>query len=337
MSVVVTMTEAHVADAGALVAARHARERERFLLLPGAYEDSERAAELVQGMLSFCDGVAAIDERGDLIGFLMSFESVPDPTSPIARYAPQRAAMHLVPGHAVAQHVDAGRVYAGLFGELAERALERGVIDFIVHIPIGDPAIEAAWAAMGFGRVNLVAVRDLAPIDRPLPVDVQIRVAAPDELDVVQQLVDEEALFHAASPMFVPYVRQQTAEAVRAELASALVRDDHAFLIARRDDTDIGIISIQPGLGSPLYIPDDAVYIAATAVLPGVRGSGVGAVLVDAAFAWSRDRGYRAACLHFATANATSSSFWTGVGFTPVMAHLRRRLDERILTNRPPV
>ena len=59
--------------------------------------------------------------------------------------------------------------------------------------------------------------------------------------------------------------------------------------------------------------------------------------LVDAAFAWSRDRGYRAACLHFATANATSSSFWTGVGFTPVMAHLRRRLDERILTNRPPV
>jgi GNAT superfamily N-acetyltransferase len=82
-------------------------------------------------------------------------------------------------------------------------------------------------------------------------------------------------------------------------------------------------------------VPDGGAYIAATAVLADRRGSGVGAALTQSALAWAKERGHLAACVHFATANAVSTSFWTGVGFTPVMAHLRRRLDERILHNRP--
>jgi GNAT superfamily N-acetyltransferase len=332
---VVTLTETEIDTAGELVAARHARERERFPILPSAYEDSARAAELVRGTMSFCDGVAALDDQGDLVGFLTSVESVVGPTSPMARYAPQRSALHLVQGHAVAAHVDPGRIYATLFGELAAAALDRGIIDHVVHVPIAYPAIEAAWVALGFGRVNVVAVRDLAPIDRRIASDVQVRVATSDELDIVERLIDEEAVFHAGSPMFRPYVRDETALAVRDQLAEALASGDHAFLIARREDIDVGVISIEPGLGSPLYVPDGAAYIAATAVLSNERGSGAGAALVAAAFDWARDHQYRAVCLHFSTANATSTSFWTGVGFTPVMAHLRRRLDERILTHRP--
>jgi GNAT superfamily N-acetyltransferase len=336
MSSVVALTEAECPAAGALLAARHARERARFPLLPAAYEDPEMASKLVLGLLSFCDGICALDDSGDVVGFLTSFESVPDATSPMARYAPQRSSMHLVHGHAIAAHADPGRVYATLFAELASRAVERGIIDYIVHLPIGDPAVEAAWTALGFGRVNVVAVRDLAPVVRNIATEVQVRVATPDELDIVEQLIDEEAVFHVGSPMFRPYVRDDTSSAVRAQLATALASDDHAFLIARHDDGDVGIISIEPGLGSPLYVPDGAAYIAATAVLPDVRGSGVGAALVDAAFAWAKDHGHLAACLHFATANAMSTSFWTDIGFTPVMAHLRRRLDGRILTHRAP-
>jgi GNAT superfamily N-acetyltransferase len=335
MSTVVTMTEAWSEAAGALMAARHARERDRFPILPAAFEDPLHAAALVRNTLSFCDGVAALGERGDLVGFLTAVESIPEPTSPMARYAPQRSSLHLVQGHAVAAHVDPGPTYAALFGELAAGAIDRGIIDHVVHVPVGYPEIEAAWVALGFGRINVVAVRDLAPVDRRGASEIHIRIARPDELDIVDQLVDEEAVFHAGSPMFRPYVRGATAEAVRIQLGEALASDDHAFLIARRDGRDVGVISIEPGLGSPLYVPDGAAYIAATAVVPDERGSGAGAALVDAAFAWARDHHYRAACLHFSTANATSTSFWTGVGFTPVMAHLRRRLDERILTNRP--
>jgi len=337
LSEVAALTEADVDAAGALVAARHARERERFPLLPARYEDPAGAAELVREAWSFCDGVTVRADDGGLAGFLMSFESTPDPSSPAARYLPERSSVHLVHGHAVAGDADPWPVYAALFTDLAGRALDRGITDHVVHVPIGDPATMDAWAALGFGWVSAVAVRDLAPVARRPGAGVVVRVATPDELDVVDRLVDEEAVFHARSPIFRPYRRHETADAVRAQLASELERDDHAFLIARRDGHDVGILSVGPGLGSPLYVPDGAAYIAATAVVDGERGGGAGAALVDTAFAWARGQSYAAACLHFSTTNITSTSFWTGVGFTPVMIHLRRSLDERILDGRPTV
>jgi len=152
---------------------------------------------------------------------------------------------------------------------------------------------------------------------------------------VVDRLVDEEAIFHSQSPMFRPYLGAQTATAVREQLAGELASDAYAFVIARCDRTDVGVLSIGPGLGSPLYLPDGAAYIAATAVVPEARRTGVGAALVDAALSWAHSREHRAVCLHFATANIASSAFWRGIGFDPVMAHLRRRLDDRILNDRP--
>jgi len=331
---VVALTEAESEAGGALLAARHRRERLRFGLLPRAYEDPATCAELIRRTLAFAQGVATIDD-GALAGFLTAFESAPDPTSPMARYTPERVALHLVHGHATAADVDPRPTYAALFGVLAARALDDGITEHVVHVPIGDPAIEAAWVALGFGRVNVVAVRDLAPIDRPMPTDVEVRRAVPGELDIVDRLVDEESVFHAGSPIFRPYRRSGTVDAGRAQLASELASEDHAFLIARRDGCDVGIVSVGPGLGSPLYVPERAAYIAATAVLADQRGSGVGVALTQSALAWAEERGHLAACLHFSTANATSTSFWTGVGFTPAMAHLLRRLDERILRNRP--
>ena len=203
-------------------------------------------------------------------------------------------------------------------------------------MPIGDPAIEAAWVALGFGRLAAVAIRDLAPLENPIGTDVEIRVATPDELDVVDRLVDVEAVFHAGSPVFRPYRRDDTVDAVRTQLARELASDDYAFLIARRNGDDVGVLSVGPGVGSPLYVPDGGVYIAATAVLPQARGSGTGTALVEAALGWARDHAHRGACLDFSTANRTSTAFWTGVGFTPTMVHLRRRLDERILDSRLP-
>ena len=329
------MTADDADEAGVLVAARHTAERARFPLLPAAYEDPAAAAELVARTLTVAAGVVTRDPTGRLLGFLTAIDSRPDPSSPMARYAPERASLHLVHGHAVAADAAPAPAYAELFAALAAAALERGVTDHVVHVPIGDPAVEAAWVALGFGRANVVAVRDLRPVERRAD-RVEVRVAAADELDVVDVLVDEESVFHAGSPIFRPYRRTETNDAVREQLASELASDDHAVLVASLDGDDVGVLCVGPGQGSPLCVPDGAAYIAATAVLPSSRGAGVGAALADAALTWARDHGHRAACLHFASANATSTSFWTGIGFRPVMAHLRRRLDERIVTSRPP-
>jgi hypothetical protein len=149
---VVVLTEAAADAAGELLAVRHARERELFPLPPPAFEDPAQAARLVRDALAFCDGVAALDDRGTLVGFLTSFESMPDPRSPMARFAPERASLHLVHGHAVAGDADHVPLYAALFAELAGCALDRGITDYIVHVPIGDPATEAAWVRPGQRR-----------------------------------------------------------------------------------------------------------------------------------------------------------------------------------------
>lgn len=324
------LTVADAAPAGTVLAARHQRERAVFPLLAPALEDPAAAAEMVASVLRFSHGTGAF-EGDELLGFLTCFEQTADPSSPMARYLAERAQVYLSMGHAVTATADPARVYPALFAVLAEEALAQGVTDHVAHVPIGDPVTEAAWVALGFGRQSAVCVRDLSPVDGPAAEGVEIRLATPDELDIVDELVDEESIFHAGSPIFRPYMRGQTRDAVRAELARDLASARHAFFVARHDHRDVGILCVTPGFG---YLPE-AVYIATTAVVPGVRRLGIGAALTDAALTWARERDYTTASLHFATANPVSRSFWTGLGFQPVMVHLRRRLDERILTHRP--
>jgi len=320
------MTEAMCPAAAALVSTRYAHARGLYPLLPEDMDDLEVATAFMVEQHSFCEGVAVLDDRDELEGFLLALERSPDPSSSMARYAPERSAVHLVHAHAIAPGANATRLYAALWGALAPRFVERGIIEFATHIPLGFPEIERAWTALGFGRFDVVAARDLSPIDRKGIATV--RQATPDDLDSVDRLVDEEAVFHARSPIFRPYVRAQTEAAVRVELSDQLASSDHAFFIGSVDGRDVGIVSVTPGFG---YVRRGACYIGATAVLPEIRGSGVGAAVVASGLEWAAAKGYRLASLHFASSNMTSTSFWTGLGFEPVMVHMRRRLDDRIV------
>jgi GNAT superfamily N-acetyltransferase len=287
--------------------------------------------------MGYADGVAAMDPvSGALAGFLFGVQNLPDPGSPSARYAPERSSMLLVHGHALAEGADAGLVYHALFAALAEQYRTANITDHFAHVPAGDDRIEAAWAMLGFGRANAVAIRDLRPLGHLPSGKVSVREATPEDLDIVERLVDEEARYHAGSPIFRPYLRTATRESVRTALSEALQASDRVHLLARFEGEDVGVIEIGPGRGSPLYIPEGAAYVGDTAVLERHRGHGVGAALVDAALGWGREHSYRAATLHFAAANAVSTSFWTGLGFEPAMWHLRRRLDERITWAQPP-
>jgi hypothetical protein len=67
-----------------------------------------------------------------------------DPGSPAARWLPERSSVHLVHGHAAA---DPFSVYAPLFAALAGRAVDRGIIDFVVHVHVGDASTQSAWGS----------------------------------------------------------------------------------------------------------------------------------------------------------------------------------------------
>ena len=231
----------------------------------GRAEDPAVAAALVAGTLRFCDGLAARRRDGRLVGFLTGFEQVTDPTAPMARYLPARASVMLVQGHAVAARRRPGpglrrRSSARSPAQRLERRHRR---------PRRARADRHAGGRGGVGRPRLRPgqhrrrARPEPPTGRPHRPTSTCRIATPDDLDVVDRLVDEEAVFHAGSPIFRPYLREQTADAVRAELADQLASDDHAFLVARRERRRRrrAVGRARP-IGSPLYIPDGAVYIA---------------------------------------------------------------------------
>jgi GNAT superfamily N-acetyltransferase len=328
--------EAQIEDAGRLLAARHVEERRHFPILAERYEDATGCAEIVAGTMKWSTSLAAVgDDDERLLGFLSAWANVPDPSSPAARFSPERSAMYVMQGHAVAPDADAFGTYHALFAAHAERFLDDDITDHVVHVPAGDARTREAWHALGFGGSHAVAVRDLSPPPNGAPVT-NVRQATEDDLDIVDRLLDEETKYHASSPILRPYVREQTKDAVRAELTRDLAGvGATAYLLARVDSEDVGVLSIGPTFGSPLGTPEGAAYIGGTAVLDHVRGRGIGAALLAAAVAWAADHGHRALMLHYATPNVLSSSFWTGQGFVPVMWHLRRRLDERIRTMRP--
>ena len=315
-----------VERAGEQLASRHRRERERFPILPARYEDPAACAELITGVTRYADVIAT---PGGLLSAVL-IEN--DPSSAVTRFQPLRGAMFVAHGHAVASEADPYAAYHALYAAHGDRLVDLGITDHTVHVPAGDRRVLDAWASLGFGRSHAFAVRDLAPVDAR---SVDVRIATADELDTVEALSDEESRFHAQSPIFTPYVRELTRGSVRAELASGLAADDRSFLVARVDGEDVGLLSIGPGFGSPVCTPPGAAYIGQTAVVPDARGRGIGAALLARAVAWASEHEHDSLVLHFATANANSSAFWTGQGFETVMVQLRRRLDERITTMRP--
>jgi len=206
----------------------------------------------------------------------------------------------------------------------------RGVLAHVVHLPAGDAALAEAWVDLGFGRVHAFAARDLAPLARAAPPDVAVREATREDLAIAERLADEEARFHARAPIWDAYLGDDTAAGTRRELEELIAGPDSAVLLASVDGRDVGMTTVSEPSGGPLFIPDGAIGIGTTAVFDDARGRGVGAALVDRALAWGREHERRHATLHFSTANATSRPFWTGLGFTPVLWHLMRVLDERL-------
>ena len=322
-----------------LLAARHARDRERTAMLPDAFESAERCAEVLRPLFGEPMADGAVGEAGgEVVAFMFGQRALHAADHWLAQYFPPRVVGIPLHGHAGAGTGDPGAEYRALYGYLSERWVGSGFFDHRVDFAAADEAQRELWFQLGFGALTTYAGRETAPIEsRPLDGEIEIRRATPEDHAEVERLEAVNGRFHHAGPMFWPFLWEDVRESAGGLSKYALSRDRHAIFLATRGAETLGMQMLFSGMafGPPAATPEQAAYLFHGVVDPDLRGGGVGSALLEQSLDWARESGHGHITLHYASMNPVGGPFWERRGFEPIVTSAGRHIDERVAWARP--
>ena len=330
----IDMTEAHLADAAALLASRHCEDRRAAPILPARYEDPAEVAPVLRDLLATegMHGVAAL-RGGTMLGFLCGAPVLRPADYLFAGFVPPRTGD--IPDAAYALSADAPPdLLRRLYGLVAEPWVARGLTTHFASAP-ARPAWNDAWADLEFGRLVALGVRPTTPVVTPPapPAGITLRLASPADYDALQSAIVPFFRSFTSPPQFLPFV-EEAIPAQRRFAADLLADSDCATWLAVDAEGGLVAFLVFVGPDSPhwsqtqLTTPDGSVYLQIAYTVPEARSSGLGAALVGRAMAWAHDAGY-AYCLADWITASRAASFWLRQGFRPLTYWLRRTIDPR--------
>lgn len=299
-----------VDEAAAVVAREQTAARCDRGWLPAAYTDPEHCRVALEELLTDgYVGFVAHDEHG-CVGVM---------------FGRTTEAVGFVPAHGLAVDpdlVDPTAVVVGLFAELAPVVLRGGAVRFTIdHVDL-DP-LDAALRNAGFGRGGVFATQPAQPTVAAH--DVDIRVGTVDDLDAIAALSQIELTYRSTPPIYAhPLPRTLTQARARHQ---RLLDDGAVHFLARRDNRDVGLVTVEFTSPAPRLCPHSLPYIGPTASHPSVRGQGVGRALVRAVLDWAYVHGHETVSVDFDSPNPLSRPFWLGMGFEPTGYRVRRTID----------
>lgn len=305
------LREEHLGAAAGCVSARYQALRREIPLLPDRYEQPDAILDLLRDLSGQADGVIAFQD-GALVGFLLGLV-IPEFMGKRSAYTPVWAN--------VAATSHSRRIYEEMYARLAPHWLAQGCFNHVVSLMTGDRQALEAWHWLGFGLVNVDAVRPLTPLDSDLgPVHVR-RAGLQDavELSRLGRLLEGH---EAATPTF--WVHQLE------DFGERLSWPGNAAWLALDGEHAVGFIALEPGEDCECALLSDpqTVNIAGAYTLEPARGQGVATSLLDCALAWARAQGYRRCSVDFESMNTLAARFWMR-WFEPVSYSLVRSIDER--------
>jgi GNAT superfamily N-acetyltransferase len=311
----------HVDAAGELLAERHRRHRAAEPALPARFEDPAAAREEVEAAWrrEGASGAAGFLE-GRLAGFLLG---APDDDE------------HWGGPNVWVGHAGHAALEPELVRDLYSLAAERWVVDdgrprHYVQVPASEDGLLEAWYRVGFGQQHAAGVVELA--DVPWPEGV--REATADDVDGVLEFAPLIREHQAGAPVFSANLSVADPEAIRASVEEDIAAEEIGTLVAEVDGRLVGgftVAAVELAGDAPhafpgLARPERAAYLAWAATLPEVRGSGAGAALTDAAFAWAGRAGYETMVTDWRVTNLLSSRFWPRRGFRLTFLRLYRSI-----------
>ena len=309
-------SEEFVGAAGELLAARHRAHRTAEPLLPPRYEEPAAATELVAELAGGDGASGAVALRGGrVVGYLLG---APRPNPIWGEHVWVELA-----GHAVEEPED----LRDLYGAAAGRWVERGWVRQYALAPAHDAALVDAWSRVGFGQQHAHGI--MAVPERTWPEGT--RLARPDDVDALIALSPLLSDHQAAAPTFTGVPNARTPEdELRAEILEDIAKPEVGDIVVERDGRIVGSFQLVPVELSPTHSgvgrPEGAAFLGWGATDPAIRGSGAGLALMEASWAWARERGHEAMVVDWRVTNLLASRFWPARGFRTTFLRLYRHI-----------
>ena len=182
------------------------------------------------------------------------------------------------------------------------------------------------WYRLGFGQMQLEAVREAGASPRPLPEGVTVRRGGIDDLETAALPTGRLIWEHQALAPAFTGLTPPSDEQLRADWTETLMDADVVFFVAEHGGQVAGhsmLYAADPDFGTG----PGTLRLATTAVLPELRGQGIGVALAEYALAWAAEAGYDRVATDWRVPNLESSRFWPARGFRPAFHRLHRILE----------
>jgi len=306
----------YLEEAARLLAARHARHRQREPLLSARYEEPEACLVELEKLRrsEAASGWVAV-RGGALVAYLVgTFHAGVDDPHVWIDYA----------GHAADDAEEIRDLYAAAAAEWADE----GRLQHYVQVPAHDAALLDSWFRLGFGQQQADGAREVPArtVVRP-PEGVEIRHPTNDDVEALLEVDLALPRQHRASPVFSTRPLPSHDE-LRAEWQRTFAAGEETLFVGVLDKRPVACWSIVERAEKlhGLVSPDDACFLHVAATVPEARGVGIGVALTDAAFAWAAAAGFAAMGTDWRVANLLASRFWPRRGFRPTFYRLYRHI-----------
>ena len=300
---VVPFSDKHVADAAALLAARHARHRDAEPLLP-ELEDPVAAIETEWSS----DGASGVFSRhGYLIAAPQTVRGVTWMRAGIA-------------GQAIEGDLETMR---DLYAAAAQRWVDEGQTKHAVFVPSHDEELVDAWFRLSFGGSAVLALRQTG-LEEPFDAGVVIRPGTAEDFDEVGRLEVEMGEAMVPAPSFSD-VTLQTPDEAAAEWHEDWDDEKYKLFVAERDGKIAGHILLyrRP---PDLRVPRESIDLAQASTYPEARGTGIGRALTAHVIRWAHENGHPVMTTDWRLTNLWASRFWPKRGFRVAFLRLYRSI-----------
>jgi ribosomal protein S18 acetylase RimI-like enzyme len=319
-------TPEYLPDAGALLSARHRRDRQTLPELPPRFEDQEVARLAVAGLLEkpFAGGFVA-RRGGRAVAYMVGALDLDEVWGRSGWVRPL--------GFAVADDEDP-ETLRHLYAAVGAEWVRYGCLNHFIVAPTADPALLHKFYSLAFGIEQVHGLLDLrrAEIPEPAPGEgVTLRRVEAGDRETLEQLSDLIWRHQVQAPVWGVHLPERQARHRREY--GELVNDEEAVLyLAFADGRPAGLQGFWPVVPSDTdYLsPENCVELGLAGTVAERRGRGIGTALARHGLREARAAGADFCLTDWRSTNLLSSRFWPSVGFRPVAYRLGRRLDPRI-------